>query len=415
MNKDNAKDKYCEYNNFKRTRYFHGLLLTDRDFREEQIYHNEKRKLLNRMLHGWGVVCGLGIQATSPESSKIIITPGMALDCRGNEIVVCENFEVDIKKEDICPASSEKDPCVGMEKDKECKYYIAIKYHEVPTDPVPVYTPGGGCEEKACDYSRIREGFCVKLFKTPPCHAILPEDGLVKDIAGCLQGDKPSEQKTTCIKKVQDSFCEQPYPCPACCCEGEPYVVLGSIDFKSTQCAVTTINQDMITINDERRYVQTPMFWQYYLGSFYPPVADFLNNPFIAICQLLERLSKMVVGEGVSPRAEAFTKIATVYKMSEGDAKKVLAEHKVVYNRTITMTPDRIMDIAARAISIEKIESGMKVDLVTDKTGKILFYVPAAEVLGREELLTRLQETEKTVKELQEKIKELGKKIRPND
>jgi hypothetical protein len=415
MSNQKAQDKHCEYNNFKRARYFHGMLMTDRDFREEQIYHNEKRKLLNRMLHGWGVVCGLGIKATSPVSSKIVITPGLALDCHGNEILVCEDFEVDLKKEvELCPdiSENEKDPCAEMKKDKECKYYIAIKHKEVPTDPVAVYTPSGGCEEKVCDYSRTREGFCVEPFKSPPCHAVLPKDGLVKDIMACLQGDNTNEQKAECLKReleeFHDSFCEQPYPCPTCCCEGESYVVLGTVDFMKTKCRVTTVSQDMISINEGRRYAMTFMFWQYYLGSFFPSIANFLDNPFIIFCQImkiiLEQLSKIVSGEEVLARAEAFTKVTKVHKMSEKDAEKVLAEHKVLYNRTITMTADRVLDIASRAIAMEKIEPEMKVDLVTDKTGKVLFYIPAAEVPEKEELHARLRETENTVKGLQKRI-----------
>ncbi len=93
---ESLKDKHCDYNNFKRARYFHGMLMTDRDFSEEQLYHNEKRKLLNRMLHGWGVVCGLKVKPTDQPSSKIIIEPGLALDCAGNEIFLREPYELDV-------------------------------------------------------------------------------------------------------------------------------------------------------------------------------------------------------------------------------------------------------------------------------------------------------------------------------
>ena len=43
---------------FARNRYFYGKLLTVRDFEVEQRYHCTKRELLNRLLHGAGVVCG---------------------------------------------------------------------------------------------------------------------------------------------------------------------------------------------------------------------------------------------------------------------------------------------------------------------------------------------------------------------
>ncbi|HEX3035146.1 MAG TPA: hypothetical protein VHT73_08435 [Thermodesulfobacteriota bacterium] len=402
-----AEDKYCDYNNFKRVRYFHGMLMTDRDFREEQIYHNEKRKLLNRMLHGWGVVCGLGIKETGPKSSRIVITPGMALDCCGNEILVCEDFEVDLKKETcVCPDTS-KDPCADMGRDvQECKYYVAIGYREVPTDPVPVYAPGGGCEDKVCEYSRTREGFCVKLFKTPPCHAVTPKNVLFDMIKDC--SNEEPERRIDCIRDAVDafhhSFCEEPYQCPVCCCcEGEDYVVLGSIDLEKTNCRVTTISQDMIDINDGRRYVITPMFWQYYIGSFFPPIATFLDNPFVVMCEILENIVELFgrVSDQPEafPRTNAFRKITEVNRMTEAEAKTVLVKHGVVYNRTIELSPARAFDIARRALSIEKIEPRMKVDLVTDRAGKVLFYVPAEEVPGTAEIRDRIQEVEKKVRE----------------
>jgi hypothetical protein len=46
---------------FERPRYFAGKLVTAADFELEQRYHIEKRLLLNRMLHGPGIVSGLGV------------------------------------------------------------------------------------------------------------------------------------------------------------------------------------------------------------------------------------------------------------------------------------------------------------------------------------------------------------------
>ena len=73
---------------FERNRYFYGKLLTVRDFEVEQRYHCTKRELLNRLVHGAGVVCGLGV--TASDESTLIIESGMALDYQGREIVVPE-------------------------------------------------------------------------------------------------------------------------------------------------------------------------------------------------------------------------------------------------------------------------------------------------------------------------------------
>ena len=88
MKTNNSKESHFDYNDFKRARYFDGEILNKQIFEAEQSYHHEKRKLLNRMLHGWGVVCGLKVKATNPPSSNIIVEPGLALDCQGNEIYV---------------------------------------------------------------------------------------------------------------------------------------------------------------------------------------------------------------------------------------------------------------------------------------------------------------------------------------
>ena len=48
----------CTSGKFKRMNYFHGMLLTEEDFVDEQTYLREKLKLHNR-IHGAGVIWGL--------------------------------------------------------------------------------------------------------------------------------------------------------------------------------------------------------------------------------------------------------------------------------------------------------------------------------------------------------------------
>ena len=69
----------------ERPRFFPGRLLTSDDLAQEQTYVREKRKLHNRALHGFGVVSGLKV---SSQSGGVVISPGIALDCEGNEIVI---------------------------------------------------------------------------------------------------------------------------------------------------------------------------------------------------------------------------------------------------------------------------------------------------------------------------------------
>src|SRR5262245_9558513 len=88
----------CTSGKFKRVNYFHGMLLTEQDFKDEQDYLRGKTKLHNQ-LHGAGVVWGMllvkdCVRVDSEEVTKIFIEGGWALDCAGNEIVVCDHFLV---------------------------------------------------------------------------------------------------------------------------------------------------------------------------------------------------------------------------------------------------------------------------------------------------------------------------------
>ena len=70
-----------------RNHYFHGKLLEARHFEMEQEYFRQKRALLNRLVTGYGVVCGLSLELTD-QGDHIIVNPGLAIDKWGCEIVV---------------------------------------------------------------------------------------------------------------------------------------------------------------------------------------------------------------------------------------------------------------------------------------------------------------------------------------
>jgi hypothetical protein len=229
MNKDALNGKYCDYNNFKRARYFNGMLMTDRDFREEQIYLIEKRKMLNRMLHGWGVVCGLKVKPTNIPGPNVIVEPGMALDCHGNEILVCAEQTINLTLNPCSPTqtNTQKDPCASYSTTNQTSsaLYVVIKYQEVPSDPVPVYAPGGSCTDKTCEQSRIHEGFCIEVWDQLP---ISPQPG------------------------TTDWPCKEPFPCPPSVnCPDPHYILLATIscgpriDSVFSKCTITDTSSNL--------------------------------------------------------------------------------------------------------------------------------------------------------------------------
>ena len=71
---------------FERNRYYSGKILTSTDFIAEQLYMNNKRRFMNNILFGSGVLCGLNV--LSLDDLSILLESGVAIDNTGREIVV---------------------------------------------------------------------------------------------------------------------------------------------------------------------------------------------------------------------------------------------------------------------------------------------------------------------------------------
>jgi len=84
----------------ERNRYFTGKYMTARDFAVEQEYFLGRHRLHTRLLHGWGVACGLGVTRHPDRECKdwVVVGPGIAIDCCGRELILTERtpFRVDI-------------------------------------------------------------------------------------------------------------------------------------------------------------------------------------------------------------------------------------------------------------------------------------------------------------------------------
>jgi|SRR5215211_853448 len=90
----------------RRLHYFSGRLLTAEDFEAEQSYLLDRRRSDSRRLHGWGVVCGLGV--TPSGRGGVIVEPGLAIDGLGREIVVPDRQEMPDPRQ---PIDDRGEPC----------------------------------------------------------------------------------------------------------------------------------------------------------------------------------------------------------------------------------------------------------------------------------------------------------------
>jgi hypothetical protein len=124
----------------KRIRYFTGKLLSAEDFKGEQEYLIARLRRHNRFLHGWGVVAGLTVDLAHGDT--VVIQPGLAIDCAGNELVL----------------ESE----VGLPIAVDCeRQYAVLRYVEFGTDEIPN-------SHGQPEFSRTEEAACAELQVSNP-------------------------------------------------------------------------------------------------------------------------------------------------------------------------------------------------------------------------------------------------------
>lgn len=196
---------------FERNNYYHGKLMTARDFQDEQCYFNEKRWLMNRMVTGWGVVCGLEVYE---EDGKVFVKPGLAIDCCGREISVCEEKEVQLK-----PDESQCHKEQNKQKQDENKFVICLEFRDCKTEPVNLSSITCDTKEK-CEFNRTRDSFKI---------CVIPESDV--DIKEPCRKICPLEDKS---KTVHNYLCEK-LKIGCCECPERPCLVLAEITITPSQ------------------------------------------------------------------------------------------------------------------------------------------------------------------------------------
>ncbi len=155
MPENEEKKEKCTLQQFERNRYFYGKLMTVRDFELEQEYFNGKRYLLNRLIHGKGLLCGFSNLELFPGSAEEVRIRfkdgGIALDTLGREIVVPVDMEKKVLTEDGDPL-----------KNPELKNptYLYLRYSPAVSELVRAASNPLSCEEVTCP-NRVLEDFEV--------------------------------------------------------------------------------------------------------------------------------------------------------------------------------------------------------------------------------------------------------------
>ena len=180
--------KVYEIGVLERPRYFPRQLITPVEMTLEQTYFRDKLRRHNRLLHGWGVVCGAEVCAVRNaegngwEPWKVRVQSGYALAPMGDEISISKERVLDLR---VSSTIGGADSLSGEMVDPWCRpvyqenlpewVYVAVRYREVMTRQVRVQPAGCGCDDSSCEYSRICDGYefgilpnCPDSHQNPP-------------------------------------------------------------------------------------------------------------------------------------------------------------------------------------------------------------------------------------------------------
>jgi len=180
-----------------RPRFFTGQLLATEDLQQLIDWVAAKDRLHKRLLVGDGVVCGLQVGCAPCGGGHVVVRPGYAIDCCGNDLLLPCEQDLDVNAMvrallaeqrgvdcgDPCPPATGKDGKEGTQTPRTHRYGLYICHVETLTDPLAPYATDEPCDPAGCEPSRIREGVrfelrCVEPDKEP--------DDIVARIGACL-------------------------------------------------------------------------------------------------------------------------------------------------------------------------------------------------------------------------------------
>lgn len=340
----------CNAGQFKRLKYFNGMLLTERDFCEEQDYLREKHKLNNR-LHGAGVAWGLGLKpgcitVDKAELVKVFIAAGLALDCAGNEIIVCKDYLVpldekiaelrtlglvrEVQKIDLTDPTGKK----TITEYVRPKLFIGIRYCECDSQPAEQFTSECGEDDLQPQFSRVREGFDV---------LILTED----EYHGCVPSSINRNGKTT------DCGCAGLLPCT----EEEQIVWLGCVE----KYAISDVPLPLITnFDNELSRVQIPdSNWAY---------KSWDRQKLSMLASLFRDEKGWVDLSRLVGRSVAYFKDAEKFK------KELILTPGAIYKLTHIVDLKYILARAHEALPWVEQDLNTKIDIVTDANERCIIF-----------------------------------------
>ena len=178
----------CGPSSVVRNRYFYSMLLEWQDMAQDQTFHlgNVRRHVAE--MHGFGTVCGLRVERT-PCHEEVKVRRGVAVDCLGREIRVEHDVVLDLRAAvEEAVERRRKRPATGADSAREVagdlddddrdddrdkcgepvNVFVSLCYREIDERPVQAVGGPETCCHQACETSRTRHGYCLRVSCDPP-------------------------------------------------------------------------------------------------------------------------------------------------------------------------------------------------------------------------------------------------------
>ena len=176
----------------QRNRYYRGKAMTVANYQLEQKYLIGRRRLLNRMVTGWGIVKGFDVTVDG-EGASLTVHPGVAIDPAGRELVGCDEVVFE-SADDLVWLERGKCGAKPGEPGPSGRYLLCAFYAERLVQHTRV---SDGCGDAVCEADQICE---TVVFGLRPADGDHPYDQPCAD----LRAPEPDPVKPTSPTKGSD-------------------------------------------------------------------------------------------------------------------------------------------------------------------------------------------------------------------
>lgn len=196
----------------KHVNYTQGMVLGVDDFQQEFAYLSNRDQWLARDAIGYGTVCGLHVSIDSTDNSRLSVSPGVAINPRGQLIRVTPEQCAKLDAWLALPDTVGKLQNLGIGGSGEFSAYVVLCYRDCPADELPVPGEPCRCDSTTMAPSRIIDDFRLELTLDRPLQL---EEDVVRSLVEWLRRipvvedfDSPPADLDAFLQAIKDAFSE---------------------------------------------------------------------------------------------------------------------------------------------------------------------------------------------------------------